>query len=164
MLGPSWQLLRGSYVDDAGAEVRGCRDSVIPREVAVSEQVAMGATLMCSMGSSPCSLIVLPANKVNNNSGSTPSANVDDYKITNIPTFGTCQSLSNPTVASATAAANGVLTPMPCVPNIQAPWTPGSLKVTIGRRPALLKSDTCTCLWAGTITVTAPGQMIVQGT
>lgn len=130
----------------------------------MSEQVTMGAALMCSMGTTPCSLVVLPTNKVSNNSGATPSANVDDYKIVNIPTFGLCRSPSNPTVASATAAANGVLTPMPCVPNIQAPWMPGSLKVTIGRRPALLKSDTCTCAWAGTITVSVPGQIIVKGT
>jgi len=130
----------------------------------VPEQVTMGATLMCSMGMSPCSLVVLPANKVNNNSAGTPSANVDDYKIANIPTFGMCQSLSNPTVASATSAANGVLTPMPCVPNIAAPWMPGALKVTIARRPALLKSDTCTCSYGGTITISVAGQIIVKGT
>jgi hypothetical protein len=139
------------------------RDSVIGLEAAVPEQVTMGATLMCSMGMSQCSLIVLPTNKVNNNSGSTSSANVDDHKIANIPTFGMCQSLSNPTVASATAAAK-VLTPMACVPNIQAPWTPGSTKVTIGRRPSLLKSDTCSCLWGGTITISVAGQTIVKGT
>lgn len=50
-----------------------------------------------------------------------------------------CQSLANPTVATATAAALGVLTPMPCMPVIPTPWLPGSSTVLIHNFPALLK-------------------------
>jgi hypothetical protein len=118
--------------------------------------VVMGAMTQCTMGLAPCSMIVLPANKV---SGSmVPAANIMDQKIVNLPTFGMCKSPSNPTVASATAAAAGVLTPMPCVPVIAAPWSPGAAKTKIGNMAALDSSSTCTCNWGGTISVTSPGQ------
>src|SRR5688500_11343570 len=125
------------------------------------EQVAMGAVLKCSMGMSPCSLLVPPAHRVNNSGGTMASANVDDYQLANIPTFGMCQSMGNPSVSAATATAQGVLTPMPCVPAIAAPWMPGSLKVKISSRPALMKSDTCACTYGGTVTIEAAGQIKV---
>jgi hypothetical protein len=34
--------------------------------------------------------------------------------------------------------------------------------VTIGNQPALRQTDTCQCVWGGTITVTDPGQTIVS--
>lgn len=125
------------------------------------ELVTMGATLQCSMGLAPASLVVMP-NRLKSSTGM-PVANIDDHKLANIATFGLCQSLSNPTVASATSSAGGVLTPMPCVPSITAPWMPGSAKVTIANRPALMKSDTCACAYAGTVTVASPGQVAVTG-
>jgi hypothetical protein len=73
----------------------------------MAEQVVNGAMLKCSMGMAPSSLIVLPAHMVNCNY--VPAANVNDYvPMTNIMPFGMCQSLANPTVAAATAAALGV--------------------------------------------------------
>lgn len=141
----------------------GSVDRPIDEEgVALSEQVAMGATLRCSMGMSPCSLVVLPGKRVNNSSGALASANVDDHQPANIPTFGLCQSMSNPSVSSATAAASGVLTPMPCVPNIASPWFPGSVKVKIANRAALMKSDTCMCSYGGSVTIQSAAQTRVM--
>lgn len=84
--------------------------------------------------------------------------------MVNIPTFGMCNSPSNPEVIAATAAALGVHTPMPCVPATVAPWAPGAATVMIGGMPALSDDSTCMCLWAGTITITDPGQAQVQVT
>jgi hypothetical protein len=108
----------------------------------------------------PSSLVVLPANLV---VSTTPSANINDDKpMVNLPPFGACTSLANPTVASATSAALGVLTPMPCVPNIAAPAAPGSVKVMIGGMPALDMSSKIMCNWGGVIQILAPGQFKVQ--
>ena len=82
----------------------------------------------------------------------------------NIPPFGMCMSLSNPTVAAATAAALGVLTPMPCVPVPVGPWKPGAAKTLIGNMPALTSPSLCNCSWGGVITITEPGQVSVQAT
>jgi hypothetical protein len=121
------------------------------------QQVVMGAMLKCSMGMAPSSLIVLPANKVMCNY--VPAANINDYiPMTNIMPFGMCQSLANPTVAAATAAALGVLTPMPCIPNTTAPWAPGAATTKVGNAPALDSVSKCMCAWAGVIEITSAGQ------
>ena len=126
----------------------------------MGQQVTMGATLQCSFGAAPSSLTVLPTNRVLT---STPDANIMDYApMVNILPFGVCSSLANPTVASATAAALGVLTPMPCIPNTVAPWVPGSPTVLIGNMPALNNSSKCMCAWAGVIQIVSPGQFTVQ--
>jgi len=67
-------------------------------------------------------------------------------------------SIANPTVAAATAAALGVLTPMPCIP-VTMPWTPGSPTVMIGGMPALNNTSMCTCAWGGMIQIGFPGQV-----
>ncbi len=122
--------------------------------------VTMGAMTMCSFGVAPCSLIVLPANKV---LVDMPAANIMDNKpIANFPTFGMCSSLANPTVASATAAALGVLTPMPCVPATAAPWIPTAPTVLIGNMPVVDNGSTVMCSYGGCITVTYPGQVKVM--
>ncbi|MBL8170404.1 MAG: DUF4280 domain-containing protein [Acidobacteria bacterium] len=123
-------------------------------------QVCMGASMQCSFGAAPSSLIVLPANCVLTQ---TPDANIMDNKpIVNIPPFGMCSSLANPAVAAATAAALGVLTPQPCMPVIPAPWAPGSPTVLIANMPALNDSSKLMCAWAGVIEITNPGQTTVQ--
>ena len=119
--------------------------------------VTMGSTLQCTFGAAPSSLVVLPTNKVGT---PVPAANIMDNKpIVNIPPFGVCMSLANPTVASATSAALGVLTPMPCIPVTTAPWVPGSPTVLIGNMPALNNSSKCMCNWGGVISVVAPAAM-----
>jgi hypothetical protein len=87
---------------------------------------------------------------------------MDNKPMANIPPFGMCNSMANPQVASATAAALGVLTPMPCVPVIAAPWTPGSPMVLIGGKPALNNMSKCMCNWGGVISINMPGQMTVM--
>jgi hypothetical protein len=72
-----------------------------------------------------------------------------------------CTSLSNPEVAAATAAALGVLTPMPCVPNTVSPWAPGSPLVTYDGNPALDDSCICNCAWGGEISISSAGQAAV---
>src|SRR5258706_14705013 len=118
--------------------------------------VTAGAAMTCSFGVAPSALVVLPANKT---MVGAPAATIADcIPMVNIPTFGMCSSIANPTVASATSAALGVLTPMPCVPATTAPWAPGSPTVMIGNMPALNDSSKCMCMWAGVIQFTSPGQ------
>jgi uncharacterized protein DUF4280 len=82
------------------------------------------------------------------------AATVMDFApMTNIPTFGMCNSPSDPAVIAATAAALGVHTPAPCIPKTTSPWSPGSTTVTIGGLAALMDSDTCNCTSGGSITV-----------
>ena len=123
-------------------------------------QVCMGATLQCSFGAAPSSLVVLPVNRVQT---VTPDANIMDNKpLVNILPFGMCSSLANPAVAAATAAALGVLTPMPCVPVIPAPWAPGSPTVLIANMPALNNTSKLMCAYGGVIQIVNPGQSTVM--
>jgi len=92
-----------------------------------------------------------------------PAATIMDFApMENIPTFAMCMSPANPEVAAATSAAQGVLTPMPCVPVTVAPWSPGSATVTIGEIPALTDDSTCTCAWGGMISIGSAGQESVS--
>ena len=121
--------------------------------------VCGGAMMMCSFGTGPCSFITTPKNKTLT---SMPIANIMDNTIANIPGFIMCLSLANPTVASATAAKMGVLTPMPCVPVFPAPWVPGSPTVLIANMPALNNSSTLLCSYAGVVTISNPGQTAIM--
>ena len=121
--------------------------------------VTSTATMSCSFGVAPAVLNVLPVNMVQ---VMTPVANImDNIPMLNIPSFGMCSSIANPTVIAATAAAMGVLTPMPCMPATVAPWAPGSPTVLVGNMPVLNNSCKLMCTWAGVISLTTPGQFIV---
>ena len=123
-------------------------------------QVVSGAMLKCSYGVAPSSLNVLPINRV---MAGAPAANVMDMvPMLNIPPFGMCQSMANPMVAAATAAALGVLTPMPCIPMPAGPWSPGSPKVKVGPMKALSNNRKATCAWGGQIQILMAGQMNVM--
>lgn len=119
--------------------------------------VVNGAMLACSFGAAPTTLLSInPTTLI----GGQPAATIMDSKpMVNIPTFGMCMSPANPTVAAATAAALGVLTPMPCVPATAAPWVAGANTTLIGNMPALTAGATCMCNWGGVIQVTFPGQV-----
>lgn len=124
-------------------------------------QAATGAMLQCSFGVAPGTLNVLPVNCVM--TGGPPGGNIMDNKpMANVMPFGMCNSPSNPMVAAATAAALGVLTPMPCIPVTAAPWVPGAPTVLIGNMPALQNSCKLMCNWGGVIQMLVPGQFTVM--
>ena len=123
-------------------------------------QVCTGANLQCSFGAAPSALAVLPVNRVMTG---TPAASIMDHvPLVNVMPFGMCNSPSNPMVAAATAAALGVLTPMPCIPMTTAPWMPGAATVMLGGMPALTNTSKLMCQWGGVIQVLAPGQFTVM--
>ena len=123
--------------------------------------VVTGAMLQCSFGMAPSSLVALPIPRVMVEGR--PAATVQTT-ITgvNIPPFGMCTSLSNPTVAAATSAALGVLTPMPCVPAVIGRWVPGAIRTTFGGLSALTAGSVCNCAWGGVIQILQPGAMRTQ--
>jgi hypothetical protein len=119
-------------------------------------QTCMGAMMTCSMGATPSSLMPTPKPVMTSNM---VAANIlDNIPIVNIPPFGVCKSPANPMVAAATAAALGVLTPMPCIPVTPAPWVPGAPTVLLCGAPALNNSSKLMCIWAGVISFSSPGQ------
>ena len=119
-------------------------------------QTCMGAMMNCTMGLAPSSLVPTPKTVLTSNM---VAANILDHvPMANIMPFGMCTSLANPTVAAATAAAFGVLTPMPCVPATPAPWVPGAPTVLLCGMPALNNSSKLICIWGGTISFMTPGQ------
>jgi hypothetical protein len=160
----------------------------------MGQQVCMGAMLQCSFGVAPSTLIVLPTYPAPvPTPGATnpalalrpmvtnpplppmPVATIaDSQPVINVPPFGMCSSIANPTVASATATALGVLTPMPCLPVPVSPWVPGPPTVMfggdspapptvlIGGVPALDSNAKLFCAWGGVIAITSPGQVTVQ--
>ncbi len=122
--------------------------------------VCAGASMMCSFGAAPSTLMVTPEAQTLT---STPIATImDNIPMKNILPFGVCTSMANPAVAAATAAALGVLTPQPCMPVIPAPWMPGSPTVLIANKPALNNSCTLMCAYGGSITLVNPGQSTIM--
>jgi hypothetical protein len=121
-------------------------------------QVCATATLQCSFGAAPAVLNVLPVNRML--TAGMPAANIMDHiPLVNVMPFGMCMSMANPMVAAATAAALGVLTPMPCIPATASPWLPGAPTVLLGNMPALDANSILMCNWAGVIKIAMPGQM-----
>jgi hypothetical protein len=119
--------------------------------------VCNGATLQCAMGLAPSTLVVLPLHRMQ--TGYQPAANVMDHvPLVNVMPFGMCTCPANPSVAAATAAALGVLTPMPCIPVTPAPWVAGAPTVMLDQMPALDETSTLACQWGGVITIVMPGQ------
>lgn len=122
--------------------------------------VCGGAMMSCSFGMTPSSLMILPANGV---ISAMPAATIMDHiPLVNILPFGMCSSMANPTVAAATAAKLGVMTPMPCIPATSAPWAPGSPTVLIAGYPALNNTSKLICSWGGIIQITSPGTGSIQ--
>lgn len=123
-------------------------------------QCCTGAQMSCSMGTSPASFSATPRPTT---TAGAPIGNIHDHvPMMNVAPFGLCQSLANPMVAAATAAASGTLTPQACIPATAAPWSPGAPTVLIGGVPALNNRSTLNCMWAGTISFMDAGQTSLQ--
>lgn len=121
-----------------------------------------GAVLMCSFGMAPCTLRVT-SQQVCQASGK-PMATIQDMAgNSNISGFGMCTSLANPQVASATAAALGVLTPQPCNCMAAAPWMNPGKTPLMKNVPCLRNDAKLMCMnGMGVISITMPGQFKVQ--
>lgn len=120
-----------------------------------------GGVLSCPFGAAPAPFSALPAPRVM--AANLPAGVMTDTAPgANIPPFGMCSNPANPTVAAATAAALGVLTPMPCLPVPAGPWLNPSANVMIGGTPALTNGSQLMCAWGGQITVQFAGQATVQ--
>lgn len=115
------------------------------------------ALLQCPFGVAPSPLMVMPRACVF--AGGQPAGTIMDNKpLVNILPFGMCSNPANPMVAAATAAAMGVLTPMPCIPVTTAPWAPGNPTLLLGGEPALTNSSKLLCAYGGVISIQLPGQ------
>ena len=119
---------------------------------------AVNATVCsCSFGMAPATLMVTSQQTVN--LCAMPAATIMDQ--TCMP-FGMCSSMANPTVASATAAAMGALTPMPCTPVPAGPWTPGCPTVMVCGKPLLNNTSKLMCAYGGIIQITTTPALTVN--
>ena len=123
-------------------------------------QVCTGAMMNCTFGMAPSTFNATP--KMVMTSQMQAGIIMDHVPMMNVPPFGMCNSPSNPQVAAATAAALGVLTPMPCIPVLPAPWVPGAPTVLITNQPALDNTCKLNCAWGGVISFATPGQFTHQ--
>jgi hypothetical protein len=129
--------------------------------------VVSGAMCKCSCGTTPSSLVFLPKSPIFI-SGLTAGTIVDFISMLNIMPFGMCSIITNPVVATATAAATAAalgvftLTPMPCVPAVSAPWIAINPKAMIMSIPLITHESQCVCMWGGSISIVSPGQFVVS--
>jgi Domain of unknown function (DUF4280)/Putative peptidoglycan binding domain len=126
----------------------GASRPTIPTQVhkVQSTPVKNGAVLRCPYGVAPSFLSVPPGR---------PATIRDCRPYVNIMPFGMCQSLSNPSVAAATSAAQGVLTPQPCLPVITSWWSAAHPVQLVGPEqvPAIDASALVSCAWGGVIAI-----------
>ena len=102
--------------------------------------------IKCSYGSAPMPFDAEnPSYMVCKAIGGTIS---DAIPFGNIPTFGQCMCMSNPT--NAAFSTTGVYAP--CVP-VTTSWIPDVPNITFQGLPILDKASTCICSWGGEITV-----------
>ena len=123
-------------------------------------QVCTGAVMTCSFGMAPSTFNATPRPVLT--SSMVAGIITDNIPMMNVPPFGMCTTVTNPAVAAATAAALGVLTPMPCVPVLPAPWAPGAPTVLITSIPALDDTSKLVCMWGGVISLSFAGQVTHQ--
>lgn len=122
----------------------------------MTDTLVSGSLLKCSFGNvpGPFQTLVLPGKPKSN--GMPIGIAQDTVPIVNIPAFGMCSCPQNPLVQSATAAAAGVLTPMPCIPvTLAKRWQPAAVRETFMGVPLVTVNCKCLCEWGGEIAVTS---------
>ena len=118
--------------------------------------VVTGGKAMCSMGLGVFNLTAAGNVMIENK----PVLTTKDIAFgANIAPMGAvmCQSLANPMVASATAAALGVLTPQPCTLVPAGMWIPGTMNCRVKGIGIVDSSCSLMCAYAGKISITFPG-------
>lgn len=114
--------------------------------------VNTGTQMRCIMSAIPTQFIADPNRTVFIEGAQ--MGNIMDNKISNLRPGMMCQSLANPAVASATAAAMGVLTPQPSMLTPLGPWIMGKFNVLVQGQPALLNTDMLMCSFGGQLSFT----------
>ena len=126
------------------AKSRNCPPSIKEKENKImAMQVVDTAILVCSAGSSPSNLKVIPTSVKGEKKN---QANILDHVSgTNIFPFGTC---------AITLAA--------CSPSTPSPWSSGSPNVCTRKSPTLRNIDTLACTIGGTISVSSPAEGTIK--
>lgn len=120
------------------------------------QPLCTGAVLKCSMGVAPSVFVADPLPGAPMVLGAMAAGTIIQILPSNILPFGMCQSMENPAVAAATAAAMGALTPMPCTPLVVAPWVPPAVSTLSNMVPVATVSSKCMCAFGGMIAVDVP--------
>lgn len=121
--------------------------------------VVSGASIGCTMGLGSGTLNATSQVTIRFNGATVATKN--DVGAQNVGSCGMCTSMGNPTVASATVAALGVLTPQPCIPVAGGTWQASGTTKVGGAFP-ITNESTLTCSYGGSIFITNPGQTKVQ--
>ena len=103
--GPAGSSSAASTIDGVVDAVRGAVDRFLAARPAgtggrMGSQVVTGATLQCSMGTTPSTFAASGATV----SATAPAGVITDTAPGSVPPFGLCQSPANPPVAAATTA------------------------------------------------------------
>lgn len=124
----------------------------------MGEIVVSGAKLQCTFGTVPAEFTATSQTKCFFD-GKAAATIQDMQPNVNIAAFGMCSSPANPQVASATAAALGVLTPQPCAMVPAGTWIPVKPNMLIGGKPCLCSDSQLICaMGMGVVTIIFPGQ------
>ena len=148
----TWAALDSSAPAVPGGSA-GQKPSTPPPKITLGIRVHSGAMTFCSCGSAPGQLSV-------NEPGRSVVVVRDCVAYTNISPFGVCKSFGNPMVLSATNAALGVLTPMPCTPATVGLWSPPGTPIELaGNPPAPMVGmhSILVCRFGGEINIISPG-------
>lgn len=115
--------------------------------------VPSGAQILCTFGTAPAPLNVIPKGPPVMIEGKLAATVMDIMPMANIPSFGPCLSPANPVNIKPIGPVPGS---GPCVPVITGPWLPGGPTVLINGTPALDNASKCICSWGGVVSVLVP--------